>query len=120
MEGIRVFLIGVSLFADTVAQLLRGCEMVGQVERFDSIPQALCSIDRRPPDLLILADVDTTLLVGDTPFLPICPDIPVICTDHESDILKLITTRHLSARLPDLIQAIRFSNEIKFKPKGEI
>lgn len=109
MEGIRVFLIGVSLFADNMAHLLSGFEMVGQVERFDSIPEALDSIDRCPPDVLVLADIDNTFMVGDTPFLPICPDIPVICTDHNSDILKLITTRHLSARLPDLIQAIRLS-----------
>lgn len=106
MEGIFVFLVGSSLFADNVAHMLRESDTVSQVKCFPSISDALDSIDTKPPDVLIFADVDTTILVGNTPFLPICPDIPVICTDHQSNILKLITSTHVSARLPDLVNAV--------------
>lgn len=106
MEGIRVCLVGNTLFADNVAQMLRGCEVVSQVDHFPSVPEAMHYIDSQPPNVLVLADVDATILVGDTPFLPICPDIPVICTDYQSNLLKLINTTHVSARLPDLINAV--------------
>lgn len=106
MEGIRVYVVGSSLFADNVANILRASETVKQVDCFSSIAEALQSIDTKPPHVLVFVDVDTAMLVGDTPFLPICPDIPVICTDHANNILKLITTTHVSARLPDLINAV--------------
>lgn len=113
MEGIRVFLVGSSLFADSVAQMLRESETVIQVDCFSLIAEALHNIDAEPPDVLIFADVDTTIFVGDTPFLPICPDIPVICTDHQSNLLKLITSTNINARLPDLINALTFINSNK-------
>lgn len=106
MEGIRIFVVGNSLFADNVAQLLRASETVKQVDCFPGIADALHAIEKTPPNVLIFADVDTTILVGNTPFLPICPDIPVICTDHQSNILKLITSTHVSARLADLVNAV--------------
>ena len=106
MEGIRVYVVGSNLFADSVAHMLRASETVKQVDCFSSIAEALPSIDSHPPHVLIFVDVDTTMLVGDTPFLLFCPDIPVICIDHESNILKLITTTHVSARLPDLVNAV--------------
>lgn len=106
MEEIRVYVVGSSMFADNVAHMLRASEMLKQVDCFPTIADALYSIDSNPPHVLIFADVDTTMLVGDTPFLPICPDIPVICTDHQSDVLKLITSTHVTARLPDLVTAV--------------
>ena len=112
MEGIRVYVVGSSMFANNVAHMLRASETVKQVVCFPTIADALHSIDTNPPHVLIFADVDTTMLVGDTPFLPICPDIPVICTDHESNILKLITTTQVSARLNDLVNAVTALRQI--------
>ncbi len=101
-----MYVVGSSLFADNVAHMLRASETVKQLDCFSSIAEALHSIDKHPPHVLVFVDVDTTMLVGDTPFLPICPEIPVICTDHQSNILKLITSTHVSARLPDLVNAV--------------
>lgn len=106
MEGIRIYVVGSSLFADNVAHILRASETVKQVDCFPVIAEALHSIDTNPPHVLIFADVDATVLVGNTPFLPICPDIPVICTDHQSNMLKLITSIHVSAHLTDLVNAV--------------
>lgn len=106
MEGIRVFIVGNSLFADNVAHVLRASETVKYVDCFHTIVEAFYSIDTNPPHVLIFADVDTSMLVGNTPFLVICPDIPVIYTDHKSNILKLIITTHVSARLTDLVNAV--------------
>ena len=106
MEGIRIFLVGNTLFAENVAQMLHACEVIEQIERFDELSDAMLPIENSPPDVLILADIDTVNLQGTTPFLPICPDIPVICTDHQSTFMKLITTRLVNARLPDLVKSI--------------
>jgi len=106
MEGIRIFLVGNGLFADNVAELLRASETVKQVDCFPGIAEALQSIAATPPHVLIFADMDTTMLVGNTPFLPICPEIPVICTDYQSNILKLITSTQVSANLADLVNAV--------------
>jgi hypothetical protein len=106
MKHTRVCVVGNTLFAETVAQMLFDCETVNQLDCFPSMADAFGFIDGKLPDVLILVDIDTTVLVGDTPFLPICPDIPVICTSHDSTTLKLITTTHVSARLPELIDLV--------------
>lgn len=106
MDGIRVFLVGNTLFAESVELLLQTSGVFSAVERFETLPVAISSIQLSPPNVLILADVDTTTSKGDTPFLPICPDIPVICTDSNSAYLKIITTSHVNASLDNLIGTI--------------
>lgn len=101
-----MYVVGSSLFADNVANILRTSETIKQVDSFSSIIEVLQSIDTQPPHVLVFVDMDTAMMVGDTPFLPICSDIPIICTDHESSILKLVTTTQVSARLPDLVNAV--------------
>jgi len=106
MDGIRVFLVGNTLFAESVARMLQASGVFSAVERFETLPVAISSIQLSPPNVLILADVDTTTSRGDTPFLPICPDIPVICTDSNSTYLKIITTAHVTASLNNLLGII--------------
>ena len=106
MDGIRVFLIGNTLFAESVARMLQASGVFTAVERFESLPVAVSPIQVSPPDVLILADVNTTTSKGDTPFMPICPDIPVICIDSDSTFMKLITTKHITASLSNLIGTI--------------
>ena len=106
MDGIRVFLVGNTLFAESVASMLQASGVFSAVERFETLPVAISSIQLSPPTVLILADVDTTTFRGDTPFLPICPDIPVICIDINSTNLKIITTAHVNASLENLIRTI--------------
>jgi hypothetical protein len=106
MDGIRVFLVGNTLFAESVARLLQASGAFCAVERFETLPVAVAPIQLSPPDVLILADVNITTFRGDTPFLPICPDIPVICTDSDSTYLKLITTTYITASLSNLVGTI--------------
>lgn len=106
MKLTRVCVVGNTLFAENVVQMLVGCEAIGQLYNFPSMADAFHFVDNQPPDVLILVDIDTTVSAGNTPFLPICPDIPVICTAHDSTTLKLITTTHISARLPELIDLV--------------
>lgn len=106
MKGIHVFLVGSGLFAENVATMIRECGAVGRVDCFPSLEMTTQHIEKQPPDILIIADVDSTFLVGNIPTMPIWEDIPVIFTDHQSNILKLITSINLPARLPDLLDAL--------------
>jgi len=106
MEGIRIFLIGATLFAENVAQMLQTCDHFEQIELFETISAAAVPIKNSPPDVLILADIDDAQLQDITPYLWTCPDITVICADHQSTFMKLITTRLVHASLTDLVKAI--------------
>ena len=106
MDGIRVFLVGNTLYAEGVAHMLQTSGIFSAVERFETLPDVISPIQRTPPDVLILADVESTPSGGDTPFLPICPDIPVICTDSDSTNLKLITTALVNASPNNLFRII--------------
>ena len=106
MEGIRIFLVGATLFAENVTQMLRTRDVVEQVEQFETLSAAILPIKNSPPDVLILADTDVTKLQDIIPYLLICPDITVICTDHQSTLMRLITTRLVHASLSDLIKSI--------------
>ena len=118
MEGCRVLIVGNSLFAEGVEIMIRACGSVG-VDCLPTIDMAVQMIDQQPPDVLILADVDVINLVGNTPFLPICPDIPVICMDHQSQLLKLITSTNVNARLPDLVNALKLLKTNKLQNGGK-
>ena len=104
MEGIRVFLIGNTLFAESVARMLQVSGAFNAVELFETLPVAPIQVST--PDVLILADVDIAASDGDTSFLTICPDIPVICIASDSNYMKLITTTHITASLSNLIGTI--------------
>ena len=106
MEDICIFLVGTTLFAENVAQMLQTCDVVKQIEQFETLSAAILPIEKSPPNVLILADVDIAELQDVTPLLLICPDITVICTDHQSTLMKLITTRLVHASLPDLVKSI--------------
>jgi len=106
MDGIRVFLIGNTLLAESVAQMLQASGAFNAVERFETLSVVMASIQISPPDILILADVDTTASQGETSFLLIYPDIPVICIDSDNTYMKLITTIHIPASSSNLIETI--------------
>ena len=106
MEGIRIFLVGATLFAENVAQMLQTCDAVEQIDLFETISAATLPIKNSPPDVLILADIEDTQLQDITPYLLTCPDTTVICTDHQSTLMRLITTRLVRASLTDLFKSI--------------
>lgn len=106
MAGFCVFLVGNTYYADHVADMLRASGEVDQLELFGTIREAIQPIQDSPPNVLILVDVDALDLKGDTPFLPIRPEIPVIFTDIHNTTMKLITTTNISANRLDLLQTI--------------
>ena len=112
MDGIRVFLVGNTLFAESVAHMLQASGLFEAVERFKTLPVAAALIEISPPDVLILADVDITASQGGTPLFLICPDLPVICIDSDSTNMKLVTTTQIVASLSNLIGTITATKKV--------
>jgi len=106
MDGIRVFLIGNTLLAESLTILLQASGVIMDVERFETLLLAATLIQASPPDVLILADIDTEVFKSDMAFLLIFPDFPVICINSDSNLMKIITTKHITADLNNLFGTI--------------
>lgn len=106
MKLIHVCVVGDTLFADNVGQLLLGCERVGRLDRLSSLSEALQFTAVQSPNLLILVDTENTTAIDPSRFPPMCLDIPVICAANDKTTLKLITTRQTSARLSELLRLV--------------
>lgn len=99
------------MVAEAIAQLLQESGWVERLTCFPSISAVLPWVDEQPPNLLFIADLEADFVVGSTPFLPMCPDVPVICLDMQGNLLKVVTTTHITARLPDMLVAVEaFAN----------
>jgi len=107
MKPLFVFVIGTSLIADTLAGLLIESKLVSRLSRFPTISSAINWIDSEPPNLLFVVDIEESFIVGRIPFLPICPDIPVLCLDMNENSLKFITTNKIQANTGEMFAVVQ-------------
>jgi hypothetical protein len=105
-ETCRVFLIGDSLFVETLAPLLAAEAWVTVMGTAVSPHAALTTIDTDRPHLIILAYAGSQPAHSPDPLLDHYPDIPIICADLNHDYVQVITSRRVSARRADLLAAI--------------
>jgi DNA-binding NarL/FixJ family response regulator len=105
-ETCRVFLIGDSLFVETLAQLLADESWVTVTGTAVSPEAALPTIATDQPHLIILAYAGSQPGHSPDPLLDHYADIPVICADLNHDYVQVITSRRVSARRADLLAAI--------------
>jgi DNA-binding NarL/FixJ family response regulator len=102
----HIFLVGDSLFAETLAQLLGGETWIQVAGTAVSPHQALACLATAVPDLVIMAHA------GDGPhespdfLLEHYPDIPLICADLNRDYVQIITSRRVGASRNALLAAI--------------
>jgi hypothetical protein len=113
-EVCRVFLIGDSLFTDTLGQLL-GKEAWLSIKGTAVSPQAaIVSIDRAiltglpqsTPHLIILVHAGDQAAQSPDPLLEHYPDVRIICADLNRDYVQVITSHRIGARSADLLSAI--------------
>ncbi len=102
----RIFIVGDSLFTDTLRQLLATSEGIVIVGSAPDIDMASSHLMAYTPDLIVVADVgqaDRSIL---GPLLSQHPDLPVICADLHHTYVQVITSQRISARREDLLVAI--------------
>lgn len=98
----KALIIGSSLFAEAVAQLLGQHREMVVVGRIPAVTEALAAIPACEPDLVIVLS-DTLDLC---PLLTAYPDLPILCADLNADDLRIIRSQRVGARIDDLLAAI--------------
>jgi len=107
MKALCVFLVGKSLIADSMANLLLESKLIARLERFPTILIANDWIHIQNPDLLFIVDIEDRYILGNTPFMPICADIPVLCLDMHDSTLKLTKTNQVKANSVEMLAVVQ-------------
>ena len=107
MEDTRqVFIVGDSLFAETLSQMLVNSGDVVIVGTASSPEKALTSIKVEYPDVVIVANTGEMRHGILDPLLASYPDLPIISADLNQDFMQVITCQRVDARRSDLLAAI--------------
>lgn len=106
MEGnSRIFLIGDSLFTETLAQMLTNAEQVQVVGTAVFPAWDEMVVAQSQPHIIIVADAGQHQGITNT-LLNQFPNIPIIKADLNQDFVQIITSRRVNARRTDLLAAI--------------
>jgi DNA-binding NarL/FixJ family response regulator len=103
----HIFLIGNSLFTETLAQLLAGEAWIQVAGTAVSPDQALACMTTAVPDLVIMAHAGNGPHESLDLLLEHYPDMPLICADLNRDYVQIITSRRVGASRHDLLAAIQ-------------
>lgn len=107
MAARRVFIVGDSLFADSLANLLARTPQVQVVATSPNIEGLLAQIDIARPDAIIVAAVGNSPDVSLAQFLSAHPEIPVFCTDLDTNSVQVIHSQRILVHSSgDLLAAI--------------
>jgi chemotaxis response regulator CheB len=105
-EDCRVFLIGDSLFTETLAQMLSEAERVCIVGTAVFATLDKTAVTQANPHVIIIADSEQPQDISTT-ILAHFPDIPIINADLSRDYVQVITSRRVGTRRDDLLTVIR-------------
>ncbi|MDI9547124.1 MAG: hypothetical protein QM346_05930 [Chloroflexota bacterium] len=103
----RVFIVGDSLFAETVAQLLGRSSALSMVGTAGDVTGALPLLAVCQPDLVIVLSSGDRYDLDLCPLLTDYPDLPIVRADLSANELRIIHSQRLEARASDLLAAIR-------------
>lgn len=105
-NGFRIFIVGDSLFTETLSQMLATSEGIRITGKARDVAAAVPLIATHQPDLVIVADASHSSHVSLGPLLSQHPDLPIICADLSHDYVQVITSQRIGTRREDLLQAI--------------
>jgi hypothetical protein len=114
-ERCRIFLVGHTLFTESLGQILADTEniqVVGtavsptQAVTAVSPTQAVTAVSQTLPHIIIVANISEQTQTNLQPLLALLPAIPIIHADMNQDYVQIITSRRVSARRTDLLAAI--------------
>ena len=105
-EECRIFLIGDSLFTESLVQVLTEAENIAVVGTAVSAALVVTAVAQAHPHIIIIANASEQTSTNLNPLLSLYPDIPIINADLNQDYVQIITSRRVSARRTDLLAAI--------------
>jgi chemotaxis response regulator CheB len=102
----RAVIVGDSLFAETLSQMLAASGKVVVVGTAPTPEEALPLLEAKLPDAVIVVDADEFSLLSFIPLLIADPHLPLIRADLNTNQVLIITSRQINARRDDLLNAI--------------
>ncbi len=105
----RVFIVGSSLFAETVERVLTNqtdLAAILVVGRCPSLEEAMHRIPIDEPDVVIVVGIQQPGFTIFGPLLTRFPDLPILHADLNTDYVQVITSRSVHADRVDLLNAI--------------
>ena len=106
MERRTVVIVGDSLFAESLSQMLAQSDQVEVVACVPTPGVAMSIITLHQPDAVIVAVTDRAAARDYSQLIAAQPDLPIVYADLNADNLQVITSHRISARPADLITAL--------------
>jgi DNA-binding NarL/FixJ family response regulator len=106
MERRTVVIVGDSLFAESLSQMLAQSDQVEVAVCVPTPDAALAIIATQRPDAVIIAVTDRALAHDYGQLIAAQPDLPIVYADLNSDSVQVITSHRIGARSADLITAL--------------
>ena len=106
MELRTVVIVGDSLFAESLSQMLAQSDRVRVAACVPTPDAALPAIVKHQPDAVIVAVTDRVAAHDYSQLLATQPDLPILYADLNADSVQVITSHRIGARTADLITAI--------------
>lgn len=103
----RVFVVGDSLFAESIAGLLGHSPSVSVIGVAATLHTALPQLHQCRPDLVIVLSSGAHPAEDLGPLLIQLPDLPILRADLTANDLRLIHSLRVQARVTDLLATIR-------------
>lgn len=124
MELRKVFVVGDSLFAETLIEVLGLSENVTIIGTAPTAEESLTLLERLSPDAVIVAVADENIMVAFAPILVANPNLPIIHTDINTNQVQVITNQSIDADISNLLAAIaalpgRDANRDEDTPTGK-
>ncbi len=106
MERRTVIIIGDSVFAAALSQMLTQSDRVSVAGCAPTPNAATALIAAHQPDAVIVAEVDRAVTSDYGQLFAVQPDLPIIRADLNADSVQVITSHRIHARPADLLTAI--------------
>jgi DNA-binding NarL/FixJ family response regulator len=106
MKTRRLFIIGDSLFAETLTQTLSRAASVRIIGSAPSPSEALSLLSNCQTDAVIVAGENEMSTAAFGQLLAAFPDLPIICADLSLDSVQVITSHRIGTHSSDLLAAV--------------
>jgi chemotaxis response regulator CheB len=106
MERRTVVIVGDSLFAESLSQMLAQSDRVEVAACVPTSHAAMTAIDRCRPDAVIVAVTDRAADHDYGQLIAAQPDLPIVYADVNADSVQVITSHRIGTRTADLITAL--------------
>jgi DNA-binding NarL/FixJ family response regulator len=106
MERRTVVIVGDSLFAESLSQMLAQSDRVEVAACVPTPGAALSIVTTHQPDAVIVAVTDRAAEHDYSQLIAAQPDLPIVYADVNADSVQIIISHRIGARSADVITAI--------------